>query len=69
MDSNSNLNDPKLTAILFAILVKRLGGKVQIVQADIDDVAFNRLEEEMREDGSLEFRLVARSPRRIRRPN
>ena len=60
MDSNSNLNDPHLTALLFGVLVKRLGGKVQILQADIDDVAFNRMEEEMREDGSLEFRLIER---------
>jgi len=60
MDARSNLNNPRLTTILFAILVKRLGGKTEITQADIDDIAFNRLEEEGREDGSLEFRLVER---------
>lgn len=60
MDSNSNLNNPKLTTILFAILVKRLGGKAVITQADIDDIAYNRLEEEGRVDGSLEFRLIER---------
>jgi hypothetical protein len=60
MHPQSNLNDPKLTTLLFAILVKRLGGKVEIAQADIDDVAFNRLLEEGREDGILEFRLLER---------
>lgn len=60
MDSRSNLNNPALTTILFAILVKRLGGKAEITQFDIDDIAYNRLEEEGRDDGSLEFRLVER---------
>jgi hypothetical protein len=54
------LHDPVLTPILFAILVKRLGGRAEITQADIDDIAFSRLEEEGREGGSLEFRLVYR---------
>lgn len=58
--SYSNLNNPELTTILFAILVKRLGGVVKIVQADIDDIAYNRLIEEGREDGSLEFRFAER---------
>jgi hypothetical protein len=31
-----------------------------ITQADIDDIAFNKLEEEGREDGTLEFRLLER---------
>ncbi len=57
---SSNLNDPTLTPILFAILVKRLGGEVKIVQADIDDIAYNKLEEEGKGDGSLEFRLIER---------
>lgn len=60
MDKNSNLNNPELTTILFAILVKRLGGRVEITQADIDDIAYNRLEEEGKQDGSLEFRLIER---------
>jgi len=60
MDPQSNLNNPKLTTILFAILVKRLGGKAEITQADLDDIAFNQLEEEGKADGSLEFRLVRR---------
>ena len=60
MDRKSNLNNPQFTTILFAILVKRLGGRAEITQADIDDIAYNRLEEEGRSDGSLEFRLVER---------
>ena len=60
MDSRSNLNNPALTTLLFAVLVKRLGGKAEITQADIDDIAFNRLDEDVREDGSLEFRLIER---------
>lgn len=60
MDRNSNLNNPVLTTILFAILVKRLGGRAGITQADIDDIAYNLLEEEGKEDGSLEFRLIER---------
>lgn len=56
----SQLNDPHLTVILFAILVKRLGGKTTITQADIDAIAYNLLEEEGRDDGSIEFRLVER---------
>lgn len=56
----SNLNNPALTTILFAILVKRLGGKVEITQADVDDIAYNRLEEESFSDGSLQFTLIER---------
>ena len=56
----SNLNDPALTTLLFAILVNRLGGKAVITQADIDEVAFNRLVEQGHEDGTLEFTLVQR---------
>lgn len=61
MDSRSNLNNPNLTTILFAIMVKRLGGRVEITQADIDDIAYNRLLEDGREDGSIEFRLEERA--------
>lgn len=58
MDPRSNLNNPRLTTILFAILVKRLGGTVEITQADIDAVAYTRMEEQGHEDGRLEFRLI-----------
>lgn len=60
MHPQSSFNDRRLVMLLFAIFVKRLGGKVEVTQADIDDVAFGRLDEEGREDGSLEFRLVER---------
>jgi len=63
MDGRSNLNNPKMTALLFAVLVGRLGGKVEISQSDIDGVAYDLLEEEMRADGSVEFRLIKRGLR------
>lgn len=56
----SHLNNPILTTLLFAIMVKRLGGTVEITQADIDAIAYNRLEEDSREDGSIAFRLIER---------
>jgi hypothetical protein len=40
--------------------VKRLGGRAEITQEDIDDIAYNRLEEDGKDDGSLEFRLIER---------
>lgn len=57
MNNQSHLHDPELTVLLFAVLVKRLGGKVLITQSDIDKVAYNRLEEKGHEDGSLEFKF------------
>lgn len=39
MIRQSNLNDPHLTTLLFAIMVKQCGGIVTITQADIDVVA------------------------------
>lgn len=54
----TNLNNPQLTILLFAVLVKRLGGRAEITQTDIDAVAYNRLIEHGREDGSVEFNLV-----------
>lgn len=60
MLGGSNLKNPSLTTLLFAALVYKLGGKVEITQADIDAIAYNRLEEEGREDGSIAFRLIER---------
>lgn len=57
----SALSNPELTLIILAVMVKRLGGNVSIVQADIDDVAYNRLIEEGFENGRLELRLEERS--------
>ena len=48
MPAESNLNNPRLTTLLFACLVKKLGGHAEITQADIDAVAYNRLMEEGR---------------------
>lgn len=59
MNSHSNLNDPEFAAILVAVLVKRLGGKVEIKQSDIDEVAYNQLKESGHK-GSLEFSLIER---------
>lgn len=56
----SNLNDPELTTLLFAAIVRKLGGTVEITQADVDAVAYNRLKEVVREDGSLAFQLIER---------
>ena len=56
----SNLNDPKLTTILFAILVKKVGGSITITQADIDDIAYQQLVERGNEDGTLDFILIER---------
>ena len=60
MDNRSRLNNPKLTTLLFAVLVKRLGGNVEIRQEDIDAVAYNRLKEDVETDGSIGFRLIER---------
>jgi hypothetical protein len=67
LSGKSYITDPQLTVILFSILVKRLGGAVQIYQSDIDDIAFNRLEEfELRRPGTpdrgigIEFKLIER---------
>ena len=49
---NYSMLDTQDTALLvIAVLVKRLGGTVEIEQADIDDVAFQRLMETGLGDG------------------
>lgn len=60
MDSRSRLNDSNLNILILSILVKRLGGKVKITQRDIDDISYNRLDETVEVDGSLEFNLIER---------
>jgi hypothetical protein len=57
---NCVLGQPELAKLLFAVLVKRLGGKVKINQSDIDDIAYNTLNEYLYPDGSPEFELVER---------
>ncbi len=56
----STLHDPQFTTLLFSVMVNKLGGAAEITQDDIDAVAYNRLEEEVREDGSIVFRLIVR---------
>jgi len=47
-----------LNLIVVTILVKRLGGSVKINQADIDDIAYNRLEETGDPDGSIRLKFL-----------
>jgi len=61
MDSRSRLNDSNLNILILSILVKRLGGKVKITQRDIDDISYNRLDETVDVDGSIEFNFIERS--------
>lgn len=60
INTESNLDDSTLAKLLFAVLVKRLGGKVTITQKDIDEVAYSTLNEYRYPDGSPEFVLVER---------
>lgn len=53
----SYLNDAEICKLVICILVKRLGGNVVIAQADIDDVAYNRLHEDHMSDGTLRLRF------------
>lgn len=57
----SNLHNPALTTILFAVMVKRLGGRVKITQSDIDDIAYSRLLESADATGAIEFETVERA--------
>lgn len=56
----THLNDPNLRTVLFAIMVKRLGGTVTINQDDINDVAYDQLIEKGNDDHSLTFTYVQR---------
>lgn len=58
MIRQSNLNDPHLTTLLFAIMVKQCGGIVTITQADIDVVAYGKLIEEGLANGDLVFTYI-----------
>jgi len=57
----SVLNDVNLTTILFAILVKKLGGDITITQDDVNDISYNRLMEHVHGDGTIQFVLETRS--------
>ena len=60
-DVQSYLTNPIFTPILLAIMVKRCGGSVRLLQADIDEVAYTRLIEEGHSDGGIEFTLAERT--------
>ncbi len=53
-----SLSDPGFVAALFAVLVKKLGGEVQINQADFDDIAYSFMEEHHTTDGAIVFKLM-----------
>lgn len=57
-DDPSFLRHQHKSMCIFAIVLKRLGGKVEITQADLDAVAFLRIEEERTDDGVLTLRLI-----------
>jgi hypothetical protein len=61
--THSSFNDRGFTINLFAILVRKLGGKVTITQADLDDIAYCRLFEEGFEASNvlIEFRVQERT--------
>lgn len=59
--SQSVLRDRSITMLILAAIVQKLGGEVSITQADIDDVAYNRLEEDGDGKGTVTFRVVKRS--------
>ena len=62
MHKSSFLGDPVKTLLVIAILVKRLGGAVNINQSDIDEVAYGKLMEDGHEDGSFSL-FIAKEPR------
>lgn len=51
------LNDPTVSMLVIAALVKRLGGDVTITQQEIDEVAYNRVYEQVPAAGG-EIRLL-----------
>lgn len=56
-------NNPVLVRIIMAILIKNLGGSVDITQQDIDEVAYNILDETQNVDGSitLSYKIKSRN--------
>ena len=56
----SNLISPRMATALFAVLVKKLGGEVEVKRADLEDISPDSLEEEDLDDGSIRFRLKTR---------
>lgn len=59
---SGHLDNSGFAMIVLGILVKRLGGEVQITQADIDDVAYCRLLEcDSPTQGTLTFTFEQRT--------
>ena len=56
----SHLDDRTTRILIVAALVKKLGGKVNITQDDVDEVAYNELIETGEEDNSLTFTYIER---------
>lgn len=54
----SLLSNPQTGSVLFALLVQRLGGKVSITQADIDDMYGFRLLENHDAENGIEFKII-----------
>lgn len=55
----SHLTNTRLTAILFSVLVQRLGGTVKITQTDIDNIVYGKLwEEDLPDEDCVQFRYV-----------
>lgn len=52
------VSDQRDTAVIIAVLVKRLGGDVEISPSEISEVAYRRLIEERVVDGSVKFKLA-----------
>lgn len=57
---DSHLNDPVMTALIIAVMVRRLGGTVHITQEDIDAVAYTLLTESS-DGGRLTFTAAERT--------
>lgn len=60
MKERGGIADPHLTYLLFACSVQKLGGNVTITQADVDEVAFNTLNEKGLGNGPIEYTLKLR---------
>lgn len=56
------LSSPATALIIIACLVAKLGGKVVIEQADVDNVAFHMIVEDMKEgENSITIELVEKT--------
>lgn len=56
---NAQANDPAFALLLFAVMLDRAGGSAEISDADLQAVAFKRLQGGKRADGMLVFMVSA----------